>query len=233
MIPQVHERREHIVAQPARVRRGGAGRDCRDLRARKTILELEHDPLGRFLADAGDPGEARDVAMLDRAHQLDRLDPREHRERELRPDPADANQALEQLLLQQRGEPVQRDRIFAHVRVNPQRDIGIGIAKTVERRERHEDVVADAVDVHDDAVRMFFEDAAAEMGDHVVLGPQYVVPGPFLVPGPSLVLGPSWIVCGRRGVRRKGPRTTDGPGTTDGSGTKAQGPRTMCQRSGL
>ena len=44
--------------------------------------------------------------------------PDKHRERDLRADAADANQPLEQLLLEQRCEAVQQQRVFADVRVD-------------------------------------------------------------------------------------------------------------------
>ena len=48
-------------------------------------------------------------------------------------------------------------RILAHVRVDAQRDVAARLAETVERRQRHEHVVADAADVDDDPVRLFVE----------------------------------------------------------------------------
>ena len=42
MIPQVHERRDHIVAQDGGVGRAAAGRHRRRPRARQAILELEN-----------------------------------------------------------------------------------------------------------------------------------------------------------------------------------------------
>ncbi len=51
-----------------------------------------------------------DVARLDRAHQVGDVDAREHGERELRPDAADADQPLEDLQLERRREPVERER---------------------------------------------------------------------------------------------------------------------------
>ena len=50
------------------------------------------------------------------------LDARQDRQRQLRADAADRDQPLEQLLLERRREPVERDRVLAHVRVDPQRD---------------------------------------------------------------------------------------------------------------
>ena len=122
MITQVHERREHIVAHHRRFGGRAAGRGRGDRGARQTILQLEHDALRRLLADAGNRGEPREVAPLDRAQQLLRLDPRQHRQRDLRTDAADADQPLEQLLLEQRREAVQRQRVLAHVGMDPQRD---------------------------------------------------------------------------------------------------------------
>src|SRR5206468_111667 len=95
-----------------------------------------------------------------------RLDAGEHRQRDFRTDPADPDQPLEQLLLEQRREAVEQERILAHVRVDAQRDRRARLAEPVEGRQRDEHVIADAVDVNHDAVRMFFEDAAAKMRDH-------------------------------------------------------------------
>ena len=74
--------------------------------------------------------------------QIVRLDAGQHRQRELRTDAADADQPLEHLQLEQRRESVQHQRIFAHVRVNAQRDLRAGLGQIVERRERHLRVVA-------------------------------------------------------------------------------------------
>ena len=120
MIPQVDERREQIVAQRGRSRAGAGARDRR-LQPRQAILQLEHDALGRLLADAGNRRQPRHIAALDRADQLRRLDARQHRERQLRADAADADQPLEQIQLERRREAVQRERVLTHVRVDAQR----------------------------------------------------------------------------------------------------------------
>src|SRR5581483_10985113 len=46
-------------------------------------------------------------------------------------------------------------------------------ADVVERRQRHVDVVADAVDVDEDAIGMFVEDAPSEERDHPIDGGRY------------------------------------------------------------
>ena len=56
-------------------------------------------------------------------------------------------------------EPVQRQRVLADVRVDAQRDLAARVAEAVERRQRNGDVVADAVDVDHDAIRLLLENA--------------------------------------------------------------------------
>ncbi len=167
MIPQVHERRQHVVAHIGGERRRGVpGGHGRRLRTRQPILQFQDDALRRFFADARDCGQPPDVTSLDRANQFERLDPRQHRERDLRSNAADTDQPLEEFLLERRGEAVERERVLPYVRVRPERDVRAGVAEHVEGREWDEDVVADAVDVDDHAVGMFLEDAPAKLRDH-------------------------------------------------------------------
>ena len=165
MVAQIHQRRQHVIPQRRGLDRPALG--CRRVvHPRQAVLQLEDDALGCLLADAGDSREPRDVAAVNRLDQFARLDTREHRQRELRADAADRDQAFEQLLLETRGKPEQQQRILAHVRVNAQRDVRACVAQSIERGERHRDVVADTVHLHDDPVRLFFEDAAAKVCDH-------------------------------------------------------------------
>ncbi len=166
MIPQVRQRREHIVPKHGGVGRPAPGGLGDETRARQAILQLEHHPCSCLLADTRNRRQTGDVTAFDGAHELLRLDAGEHGERHLRTDAADADQALEEIQLQQRRESVQQQRVFTHVRVNPQRDLGAGLAQSVERGQRHGDIVADAVDVNDDAIGVFGENAAAEVRDH-------------------------------------------------------------------
>ena len=52
------------------------------------------------------------------------------------------------------------------MRVNPQVDLGADLAQTVERRERHEDVVANPTDVDHNPIGMLLENAAFQVRDH-------------------------------------------------------------------
>src|SRR5437867_7849666 len=147
MISQVHQRREEILAQGR-----GAGRavryDGRHLSPWETILQLEDYALRSLLSDTGNRRQPRDVAALDGADELERFDARQDGERDLRSDAADANQPLEQLLLERRREAVQRERVLTDVGPNPQRNLMTWLAEPVKRRQGNEDLVPDAVDVH-------------------------------------------------------------------------------------
>ena len=70
---------------------------------------------------------------MDRADELARLDARQHRDRQLRPDAADRDQPLEDLLFERGQESVQLQRVFADVRMDAQRDVGADLAGIVER----------------------------------------------------------------------------------------------------
>ncbi len=100
---------------------------------RETILQFEHHSLRGLAADAGNRGEPRQIAAMDRADELGRLDARQHGYRQLRPDAADRDQPLEELLFQRREEPVQLQRFFAHVRVDAQGDVGADVTRIVKR----------------------------------------------------------------------------------------------------
>jgi hypothetical protein len=82
------------------------------------------------------------------------------------PMPLIENQPLEQILLEPRGEAVQREGVFAHVGVYAERDVCAWFAEVIERRQRHEQIVADAVDVEDDPVRLFIEKTSAQVRNH-------------------------------------------------------------------
>ena len=96
------------AADPPATRLPGAGPAGLHGRG-QPILQLEADPLGGLLADAGNGGQPRDVLRPNRADQSGRLDPGQHRQRELRADPADRDQPLEQILLERGGKAVERD----------------------------------------------------------------------------------------------------------------------------
>ena len=83
--------------------------------------------------------------------------------------PLIANQPLEQVLLERRAEPEQRNLILAHVRVNPKRHRRPRLAKPIEGRERHLHVIAHTADIDDDAAGMLLDERPTQLRDHFIL----------------------------------------------------------------
>ena len=94
------------------------------------LLQLEHDPLGGLLADAGDRLEARRVLEHDRAAQVGGRRAGDDRERDLRPDPGHREQVQEELPLGRVGEAVELQRVLAHVQVRLDDDLAPALGRT-------------------------------------------------------------------------------------------------------
>ena len=109
MIPQVHERRDHVVAQRRRLRTRRApaaaaavgARGSRSFSSSTMRSDVFLPTPGIAVSRATSP---RSIARI----ELGRLDAGQHRQRQLRTDAADADQPLEQLLLEQRREAVEQ-----------------------------------------------------------------------------------------------------------------------------
>ena len=129
------------------------------------LLQLEHDPLGRLLADPGDRLEAGVVLERDRAAQLRRGRAGDDGERDLGADPADREQLHEELALRRVDEAVELQRVLAHVQEGLDRDLSPALGAAQHARRRG-DEVADAVDVEQEAVGAPARGRAAEPGDH-------------------------------------------------------------------
>ena len=122
MIPQVHQRRDAhrrastgaSAARPPAAIAAACARGSRSFSSSTMRSDVFLPTPGIAVSRATSP---RSIARI----ELLRLDARQHRERHLRADAADADQPLEQLLLEQRGEAVQQQRVLAHVRVDAQR----------------------------------------------------------------------------------------------------------------
>src|SRR5579862_6811394 len=70
------------------------------------------------------------------------------------------------MLLARRDEPVQRQRIFAHVRVDQERDFGVEFPECGVRRERDSYYVPDSPHVHQHLARSFFREPSAQLPNH-------------------------------------------------------------------
>ena len=130
LIAEIDQRRQQIVAQlilrpaapPAPGRPPGAA-------VRQPVLQLEADPLGGLLADARESSSAaRRPACGSRGSRSAGSMPDSTASAELRTDAADRDQPLEEILLERRAEPVERD---AHPRAR-----ACGSAAPPSRRAR-------------------------------------------------------------------------------------------------
>ena len=133
--------------------------------AAELLLELQHDPVRRLLADAGDRLEARGVLARDRAAQFGRRRAGDDRERDLRPDAAHGEELDEQLALAPVGEAVELERVLADVGVRLDGDL-VGRVALADRGRSRVDEIADAADVEDEPFRRVGDGLAAEARDH-------------------------------------------------------------------
>ena len=163
MVAQVHQRRDEIGLESiARFRSRGrpSGHVCH------TVLQLQHDTLRRLSADAWHPHQPSDIRPLNRTDQFARLDTGQHRKRELRPDAADADQSLEQFLFQIGEKTEQLERILPHVRVYVQRNGCGDVTDVVVGRQRNGHLVAHAVYVDKEPIRVLLKNLTPEKRDH-------------------------------------------------------------------
>ena len=105
--------------RPSRARRRGSSARVMTISAPPAraagdlLAQLDDDPLGRALADAGHRLQARDVAVGERRDELARRAAAQHRQRDLRADGLHADQREEQVALLLGREAVERERVVA------------------------------------------------------------------------------------------------------------------------
>ena len=86
--------------------------------SRRLVLELEHEPRGELGADAGRAGHHRLVLLGDGGAQGIRRQCAENPERDLGPDALHALQQAKPFALLSVKEPVEPDRVLAHMRLD-------------------------------------------------------------------------------------------------------------------
>ena len=157
---------EAVAGQQPRVVAAGDHDRVVGRRRADLLAQLDDDPLGRALADAGHRLQPRGVAGGDRGEQLARRAAGEHGERDLRPDGLDPDQHQEQVALGLGGEAVQRERVVADDQVGVQRGLLADRRGVAERLAGDGEPVADAAARDDDVVGPPHGDLAGEQRDH-------------------------------------------------------------------
>src|SRR5262249_5815573 len=89
----------------------------------------------------------------------------QHRDAELGTYTAHTCKLQKDFLLARGPKSEKLKRVFAHVRVNLQRDIRARFAQLVERGQRNRDIVADSAHVDDDGVGVFMDQLARQLRD--------------------------------------------------------------------
>ncbi len=103
-----------------------------------------------------------DLAAADGGDQVGRRQTGEDLHRQRRADAAHRDQLLEQRLLVLRQEAVQRQRVFADVRMDPQAHFGARVGQLGERGDGDGHVVPDPAGLHDGLVGMLLDQHAAQ-----------------------------------------------------------------------
>src|ERR1700684_2306264 len=85
------------------------------------IAQLDAHALGSLAADAGNLRQPRKVATSNGSDQVGRRHTAKDLYRQRRPNAADRNQLLKELLLFRSHEPVERERVLADMGVDVQR----------------------------------------------------------------------------------------------------------------
>src|SRR5258706_207158 len=139
-------------------------RVCRQA-VHELALELQQQPFGGFLADAGDLGEARAVLQRHRLRELPHGKPRQYRQRGARAHARDADEPAEGAALLERGKAIQDVGVLAHEQVRVQ---GYGIAgrgQAEKSAHRHVYFVAHAAGLHQHLGRILGQQLAGKTTD--------------------------------------------------------------------
>src|SRR5882762_5025162 len=166
-IPQIHQRRESIVSCRSKVHHPHlASDDLQPHQIIQLVLKLQHHPLGRLLADPRNLGQYRQVVPPDRPHQPLRRDPAQHRNRQLRPNPAHPDQPFKQPLLLHIAETEQRNLVLPHIRIDMEHHLSALCRKLRKRCHRNTYVIPHTCALHHRLVGSLAQKPSTKMRDH-------------------------------------------------------------------
>lgn len=130
------------------------------------VAEFDDHTFGGLFADAGDAGELNEIAGADGLDEIGRGDAGEGGESYLWPDAADGDELFEEQLFFGGMEAVEQHGVFADVHMDAKFGFDAEVGKASEGRDRDVDFVAHAAGFEDDQIRVFFQHAAAQVGNH-------------------------------------------------------------------
>src|SRR6185503_5298002 len=161
----VTERDERMHDIRRRRRQPGDAAHVRKLAA-ELVLQLEQQPLGGLLADARHARQTCRLLQRDRLRELGDRQPRQQRQRDLRPDAVDLQQLAECAPLAVAAESVEQVRVLAHDEMREQRHALAVLREVVERAHRHVHLVGHPLHVEQQLRWILFEQRARETADH-------------------------------------------------------------------
>ncbi len=168
---QRHEREDGVVDFLV-VGRKGIFRARGFPRARRTdfIAQFNDNSFRSFFADAGNLRKRFHVAARDRAAKSRRAHAAQDVQRRFRADAADAvDEQPEQIAFRRAREAVKDVGVFADDELREQFHRLAGLRQFVERRQRNQNFVADAVHIHDDLRGQGFDEFALEKSYHFII----------------------------------------------------------------
>src|SRR6185295_17500923 len=141
-------------------------RDALHKLARDLLAQLDDQPFGGSLADAGGGLEALRIPGGDRPHQLPRRPPREDGDRHLGANSGDRGEVEEEVALLLARETVQRQRVLARHEMCLEGCLLAPRGDRLERLHGNRQAVADAGRLDHHVVRAPDQNLAANRGDH-------------------------------------------------------------------
>src|SRR6476661_6626819 len=162
---QPHQPLVHLVTPRCRSDGSGTRAPTTD-RGAEPVLELEDDPLGALLPDAGHPGQGLHVVAGDGAAQVVGAEHRDHRLRQLGPDAGGRLHQLEAGLLVLVEEAEEGQGVLPDHHAGGQRGLLAG-AQRGERAGGAHELEAHSPDLQHGAGQGHGGDLAADEGDHL------------------------------------------------------------------
>ncbi len=130
------------------------------------VAEFDDHAFGGFLADAGDAGELGEVAGADGLDEVDGGDAGKGGEGDFGADAGDGDEFFEEEFFFRGEEAVEEHGVFADMHMDAEFGFDAGVGEAGEGGDGDVDFIAHAGAFDDHEVRVFFEHAAAQMGNH-------------------------------------------------------------------
>ena len=165
LVAEIDQRRKNIVHR-------WSGRRARGWRHREVfqfVLQLDNKALRQLFADARNPGKLCMILGTNCLYGALGRQAAQDLDRQLRSDTAHRDQTLKEPLFLAIEKSEERDLILAHLRVDVQAGLSADAGQSREGRYGNGDVISNAGGVDNGLTRLFVNELAAKMSDHLRL----------------------------------------------------------------